>query len=96
MLKLVKLPSLVAKCCKIRKIYAAEVANFVYFSITHEKPYTKWQKFANFANVYFSYFATFRHQTWQFYKFEMLFLAVVGDFAFFAKMKIQFKRGIVH
>ena len=28
MLKLVKLPSLVAKCCKIRKIYACEVCKF--------------------------------------------------------------------
>ena len=26
----------------------------------------------------------------------MLFLAVVKDFAFFAKLKIQFKRGMVH
>ena len=28
--------------------------------------------------------------------FDMLFLAVVKDFDFFAKMKIQFKRGMVH
>ena len=28
--------------------------------------------------------------------FNMLFLAVVKDFDFFAKMKIQFKRGMVH
>ena len=31
-----------------------------------------------------------------FTNFKMLFLAVVKYFAFFAKMKIQFKRGIVH
>ena len=30
-----------------------------------------------------------------FTNFKMLFLAVVKDFAFFAKMKIQFKRGMV-
>ena len=28
MLKLVKLPNLVAKCCKVRKIYACEVCKF--------------------------------------------------------------------
>ena len=52
--------------------------------------------FKNFASVYFPYFTTFRHQTWQFTNFNMLFLAVVKDFDFFAKMKIQFKRGMVH
>ena len=31
-----------------------------------------------------------------FTNFNMLFLAVVKDFDFFAKMKIQFKRGMVH
>ena len=31
-----------------------------------------------------------------FTNFDMLFLAVVKDFDFFAKMKIQFKRGMVH
>jgi hypothetical protein len=32
-LKLVKLQSLVAKCCKIRKICPVKLANFEYFSI---------------------------------------------------------------
>ena len=42
MLELAKLPSLVAKYCKIRKTYACEVCNiFVYFCITHGKPYHK-------------------------------------------------------
>ena len=39
------------------------------------------------------YFAT---KLGNFTNFKMLFLAVVNDFAFFAKMKIQFKRGMVH
>ena len=41
------------------------------------------------------YFAT---KLGNFTNFKMLFLAlaVVKDFAFFAKMKIQFKRGTVH
>ena len=33
--KLEKLQSLVAKCCKIRKIYPCEVGKFVYISITY-------------------------------------------------------------
>ena len=55
----------------------------------------KCTKFANFASVYFPYFTTFR-QLGSFTNFNMLFLAVVKDFAFFAKMKIQFKRRMVH
>ena len=39
------------------------------------------------------YFAT---KLGNFTNFNMLFLAVVKDFDFFAKMKIQFKRGMVH
>ena len=39
------------------------------------------------------YFAT---KLGNFTNFKMLFLAVIKDFAFFAKMKIQFKRGMVH
>ena len=39
------------------------------------------------------YFAT---KLGSFTNFNMFFLAVVKDFDFFAKMKIQFKRGMVH
>ena len=107
MLKLVKLPSLVAKYCKTWKIYACKVCILLYYAYHKmaELPVNfrhfvvsviqKCTKFANFASVYFPYFTTFRHQTWQFTNFNMLFLAVV-DFDFFAKMKIQLKRGMVH
>ena len=56
----------------------------------------KYTKFANFASVYFPCFTIFRHQLGSFTNFNMLFLPVVKDFDFFAKMKIQFKRGMVH
>ena len=56
----------------------------------------KYTKFANFASVYFfrilQHFAT---KLGNFTDFKMLFLAVVKGFILFAKMKIQFKRGIV-
>ena len=71
-LKLVELPSLVAKSCKIRKIY--EVCKFCIFLYYARKSLnTKWpkftgsgkafrciiQKYTKFANfVYFSYFTT--------------------------------------
>ena len=81
MLKLVKLPSLVAKYFKDGKYTLAKFANFVYFCITHGKALPlpvnfrhfvvsviqKYTKFANFASVYFPYFTIFRHQTWQFH-----------------------------
>ena len=83
MLKLVKLPSLVAKYCKTRKIYACEVCKFgilLYYAYHKmaELPVNFATKLGNFTN------------------FNMLFLAVVKDFDFFAKMKIHFKRGMVH
>ena len=114
MLRVVKLPSLVAKCCKIWKIYASEVCkfctllyytflftqfctNFVYFCITLT---TKWPNFLQnlqtlkaYISHVLQYFATKRGS---FTNFNMLFLVVVKDFDFFAKMKIQFKRGMVH
>ena len=37
MLKLVKLPSLVAKCCKMRKIWHREICEFAYKRITDAK-----------------------------------------------------------
>ena len=36
-LKLAKLQNLVAKCCKMRKLYSVKFANFVYFRITRGK-----------------------------------------------------------
>ena len=39
---------------------------------------------------------TFATKFGNFTNIKMLFLAAVKDFVFFAKMKIQFKRGIVH
>ena len=39
MFKLVKLPSLVVKCCKMRKIWHREVCEFAYKCITHAKAY---------------------------------------------------------
>ena len=109
MSKLVKLPSSEAKCCKIRKIYACEVCKFftllyyVYHKMAeiHRKfshfvvsVIQKYTKLANFASVYFPCFTIFRHQT--FTNFNMLFLASVKGFDIFAKMKIQFKRGMVN
>jgi hypothetical protein len=42
-LKSVKLQSLVAKCCKIRKIYSpVKLANFEYFSVAHRKMHHFW------------------------------------------------------
>ena len=57
--------------------------NFRHFVVSVIQKYTK---FANFASVYIPYFTTFRNFT----NFDVLFLAVVKDFDFFAKMKIQF------
>ena len=81
MSKLVTLPRLMAKCCKIRKIYACEVCKFctlLYYAYKmaeiHRKfghfvvsVIQKYTKFANLASVYFPCFTIFRHQTWQFY-----------------------------
>ena len=63
----------------------AKFANFVHFCITLT---TKWPKF-----TVLQYFAT---KLGRFTNFNMLFRASVKDFDFFAKMKIQFKRGMVH
>ena len=56
----------------------------------------KYTKFANFASVYFHVLQYFASKLGSFTNFNMLFLTVVEDFDFFAKMKIQFKRGMVH
>ena len=104
--KLVNFPSLVAKYCKKRKIYVCKVCNFF---ITHGKAFRHFvvrlfhRKYKDIQNLQTSqayiifrvlqYFAT---KLGNFTNFKMLFLAVVKDFALFAKMKIQFKRGIVH
>ena len=65
--------------------------NFRHFVVSVIQKYTK---FANFASVYvLKYFAT---KLGNFTNLDMLFLAVVKDFDFLAKMKIQFKRGMVH
>ena len=75
-LKLVKLQSLVAKCCKMQKIQACKIANFVYFCITRGKLIPLLRKRYQFSprntkvykiGSYFSHFTTFRNQTLQFY-----------------------------
>ena len=97
MLKLVKLPSLVAKYCKTWKIYACKVCKFCILL------YYAYHKMAelpvNFCHlvvsviqkctkIFLQHFAT---KLGSFTNFDMLFLAVLKDFDFFAKMKIQFK-----
>jgi hypothetical protein len=74
--KIAKL-SLVAKCCKIRKIQPCEVSKVLRaVKITIFEPKVviftarvilKYSKFANFTGAYFPYFTTFRNQTLQFY-----------------------------
>ena len=111
MLKLVKLPSLVAKCCKIRKkmrlrslqiLYTFVLrlpqngrlpVNFRHFVVSVIQKYTK---FANSQAYIFRILQHFATKLGNFTNFNMLFLAVVKDFDFVAKMMIQFKRGIVH
>ena len=94
MSKLVKLPSLVAKCCKIRKIYACKVCKFctlLYY--TYHKMAKIHQTLQAYIFHVLQYFAT---KLGNFTNFDTLFLVLVKDFDFFAKMKIQFKRGMVH
>ena len=67
--------------------------NFGHFVVSVIRKCTK---FANFASVYFRILQHFATKLGSFTNFYMLLLAVVKDFDFFAKMKIQFKRGMVH
>ena len=83
MLKLVKLTSLVAKYCKTWKIYACKVCKFCILL------YYAYHKMAELPMNFATKLVSFTN-------FNMLFLASVKDFDFFAKMKIQFKRGMVH
>ena len=53
MLKLVKLPSLGAKCCKIRKIYACEVCKFRIFLYYARKSLTTSGEFRPFCGEAF-------------------------------------------
>ena len=97
MLKLVKLPSLVAKYCKIRKIYACKPYKFctlLYYA--DHKMAESIQNLQTLQAYIFHVLQYFATKLGSFTNFNMLFLAVVKDFDFFAKMKIQFKRGMVH
>ena len=111
MSKLIKLPSLVAKCCKIRKIYACEVCKFctlLYYAYPQNgrnspevRPFcgkrnTNIQNLQTLQAYIFHVLQYFVTKLGSFTNFNMLFLASVKDFDFFAKMKIQFKRGMVH
>ena len=74
-LKLVKLQSLVAKCCEMRKIWPCKVCEFcilLYYAWKIDTVFSRNlrkidTKFANFAGLYFSHFTTFRDQTLQFH-----------------------------
>ena len=109
MLKLVKLPSLVAKCCKIRKIYACEFCKFCTLSYyAYHKMAEIHRKFRHFVvsviqsiqnlqtlQAYiFRILQYFATKLGNFTNFNILFLAVVKDFDFFCI--IQFKRGMVY
>ena len=111
MLKLVKLPSLVAKYCKTWKIYACKVCKFcilLYYAYHKmaELPVnfghlvvSVIQKCENLQTSQAYIFRILQHfaiKLGNFTNFDMLFLASVKDFDFFAKMKIRFKRGMVH
>ena len=113
MLKLVKLPSLVAKYCKTWKIFACKVCkfcillyyaydkiaelpvNFGHFVVSVILLYYKICKLRKrIFSVFYNISPPIKHGN--FTNFNVLFLAVVKDFDFFAKMKIQFERGMVH
>ena len=101
--KLVKLPSLVTKCCKIRKIYAGEVCKFCLLLYYARKSLTtKWPKFTGSVKAFplaiqniqnsqtsqayiFRILQHFATKLGNFTDFQMLFLTVVKDFAFFCK-----------
>ena len=95
MLKLVKLQSLAAKCCKMWKIYSsAKFAHFVLICIKREKMHHIWAESDAFSRAqykliqnlqisYGSIFLILEHFTTKlcnFTNFNMLFLAVVMDF----------------
>ena len=82
-LKLVKLQSLVTKCCKMRKIWHFKCSKFciLLYCVQKFAPLSaqKWctflhiiqkhTKFAKFAGLYSPHYTTFRDQTLQFYQF---------------------------
>ena len=91
---------------KYGKYTLATFANFVYFCITHGKALPQngrispevvhiqnLQTLQAYILRILQFFAT---KLGNFTNFKMLFLAVLKDFAFFANLKIQFKRGMVH
>ena len=80
MLKLVKLQSLVAKCCKMRKIKPSKICKFcILLYCNFRMQYKSIQNLKTLQGYTdFPYFTTFRNQTLQsFTYFSMLFLAVV-------------------
>ena len=66
---------------------------FSHFVVSVIQKYTKFVNLQAYIFHVLQYFAT---KLGSFTNFNMLFLALVKDFDFFAKMKIQFKRGMVH
>ena len=62
---------------------------------SHPSRCESWNDYQSIQNLqtFLQYFAT---KLGSFTNFNMLFVAVVKDFDFFAKMKIHFKRGMVH
>ena len=89
----------------------AKFANFVYFCITLTTKWPTFGEFPPFCGkrntkvykicklckrifcIFLQHFAT---KLGNFTNFDILFLAVARDFDFLAKMKIRFKRGMVH
>lgn len=90
MLKSAKLQSLVARCCKIRKLLSLQtfalrkgLPLFRQFRLICGMLVYVYTNFENFARLYFSYFTTFRSRTLQinFTPFKMpAFLAMQADF----------------
>ena len=96
---MVKLPSLAAKCCKMRKIWPYEICKFcinLYYARenAHALSVQMWcifprviqinTKFSNFTRLYFPHFKHFAAKLCNFTNFTMLFLAVVMDFVLLA------------
>ena len=93
-LKLVKLQSLVAKCCKMQKIQPVKFANFVYFCITRGKLIPLSRKRYQFSprNTKVYKICKLCSST----KFRMLFNAVVMNFTISKFLKILSMMQSVH
>ena len=66
-LKSVKLPRLVAKCCKMQKIWGCKICKFCIIlyharNVDNNGVIQKYTKFSNFTGLYFSHFKTLQNK----------------------------------